>query len=144
MKSVNKVFLLGSVGRDPEIKSTASGMTIASFSLATNDARKNADGKWTDEVTWHSLVAFGRTAEIIRDYTKKGSPLLVQGKIQTRSWDDKQSGKKQYRTEIVVDELSLLGTSSAKATSVQNVHGVNITDNDLPANMQDDDDSIPF
>lgn len=146
MKGVNKVFLLGSVGKDPEVKSTASGMTIASFSLATTDRQKDAQGNWSDKVEWHTLVSFGRTAEIVRDYVKKGSPLFVQGKIQTRSWDDKQNGKKQYRTEIVVDELSLLGASSAKAAapSVQNVHGVDITDDDLPDNMQDDDNSIPF
>lgn len=133
-RSVNKVFLLGNVGNDPEIRNLPSGSVIGSFSLATTDSRKGTDGKWADEVTWHTLVSFGRTAEIVRDYVKKGSPLFVQGKIQTRSWDDKQNGKKQYRTEIVVDELSLLGTSSAKAAAppVQNVHGVDITDDDIP------------
>lgn len=133
MKGVNKVFLLGLVGKDPEVKSTASGMTIASFSMATTDRQKDAQGNWSDKTEWHSLVSFGRTAEIVRDYVKKGSPLFVQGKIQTRSWDDKQSGKKQYRTEIVVDELSLVGASTAKAgPQTPNVHGVDITDDDIP------------
>jgi single-strand DNA-binding protein len=108
-KGVNKVFLLGNVGKDPEIRATAGGMTIASFTLATADRQKGQDGQWTDKTEWHNLVAFQRTAEIVRDYVKKGTQVFVEGKIQTRSWDDKESGQKKYRTEILVNELSLLG-----------------------------------
>jgi len=108
-KGVNKVFLLGNVGKDPEIRTTAGGMTIASFSLATADRAKDQQGNWTDKTEWHNLVAFQRTAEIVRDYVKKGTQLFVEGKIQTRSWDDKESGQKKYKTEILVNELSLLG-----------------------------------
>ena len=108
-KGVNKVFLLGNVGKDPEIKATAGGMTIASFSLATADRAKDSTGNWVDKTEWHNLVAFQRTAEIVRDYVKKGTQLFVEGKIQTRSWDDKESGQKRYKTEILVNELSLLG-----------------------------------
>ena len=108
-KGDNKVFLLGNVGKDPEIKATAGGMTIATFSLATADRAKDAQGNWADKTEWHNLVAFQRTAEIVRDYVKKGTQLFVEGKIQTRSWDDKESGQKKYRTEILVNELSLLG-----------------------------------
>lgn len=108
-KGVNKVFLLGNVGKDPEIRATAGGMTIASFTLATADRQKDAQGNWTDRTEWHNLVAFQRTAEVVRDYVKKGSQLFIEGKIQTRSWDDKESGQKKYRTEILVNELSLLG-----------------------------------
>jgi len=108
-KGVNKVMLLGNVGKDPEIRTTAGGMTIASFSLATADRAKDAQGNWADKTEWHNLVCFQRTAEIVRDYVKKGSQLFVEGKIQTRSWDDKTSGEKKYRTEILVNELSLLG-----------------------------------
>jgi single-strand DNA-binding protein len=91
-KGVNKVFLLGNVGKDPEIRSTAGGMTVASFSLATADRAKDAQGNWA-----------------VRDYVKKGSQIFVEGKIQTRSWDDKTSGEKKYKTEILVNELTLLG-----------------------------------
>jgi single-strand DNA-binding protein len=84
-------------------------MTIASFTLATADRRKDAQGNWQDSTEWHNLVAFQRTAEIVRDYVKKGTQLFIEGKIQTRSWDDKESGQKKYRTEILVNELSLLG-----------------------------------
>src|SRR5208337_2582018 len=108
-KGVNKVFLLGNVGKDPEIRSTAGGMTVASFSLATADRQKDAQGNWADKTEWHNIVCFQRTAEVVRDYVKKGSQLLIEGKLQTRSWDDKESGQKKYKTEILVNELTLLG-----------------------------------
>ena len=108
-KGVNKVLLLGNVGKDPEIRSTAGGTTVASFSLATADRAKDQQGNWQDKTEWHNLVAFNRTAEIVRDYVKKGTQLFIEGKIQTRSWDDKESGQKKYKTEILVNELSLLG-----------------------------------
>lgn len=108
-KGVNKVMLLGNVGKDPEIRASGGGMTIASFSLATADRAKDQSGQWVDKTEWHNLVAFGRTAEIVRDYVKKGSQLFIEGKIQTRSWDDKESGQKKYRTEILVNDMSLLG-----------------------------------
>ena len=107
-KSVNKVILLGNVGKDPEIRSTAGGSMVANLTLATSDRQKDPQGNWQDRTEWHNLVAFQRTAEIIRDYVKKGAKLYVEGKIQTRSWDDKESGQKRYRTEIIVNDLSLL------------------------------------
>lgn len=113
-KGVNKVFLLGNVGKDPEIRATAGGMTIASFTLATADRQKGQDGQWADKTEWHNLVAFQRTAEIVRDYVKKGTQIFVEGKIQTRSWDDKESGQKKYRTEILVNDLSLLGGGAGR------------------------------
>ena len=111
-KGTNKALLLGHVGKDPEIRSTAGGMIVASFSLATADRQKDSQGNWQDKAEWHNLVAFQRTAEIVRDYVKKGTQLFIEGKIQTRSWDDKESGQKKYRTEILVNELTLLGGGS--------------------------------
>ena len=81
---------------------------VASFGLATSDRQKDAQGNWQDRTEWHNLVAFNRTAEIIRDYVKKGAKLYVEGKLSTSSWDDKQSGQKRYKTEIIVNDLSLL------------------------------------
>ena len=107
-RSVNKVTLLGNVGKDPEIRSTAGGTMVANLTLATSDRQKDAQGNWQDRTEWHNLVAFTRTAEIVRDYVKKGSKLYVEGKISTNSWDDKESGQKRYRTEILVNELVLL------------------------------------
>ncbi len=108
-KGVNKVMLLGNVGKDPEMRATQGGMVIAQFTLATADKQKDQTGNWVDKTEWHNLVCFGRTAEIVRDYVKKGSQLFIEGKIQTRSWDDKESGQKRFKTEILVNELSLLG-----------------------------------
>ena len=112
-KGVNKVFLLGRLGKDPEMRATQGGMTIASFTLATSDRAKDPQGNWQDKTEWHNLVAFQRTAEIVRDYCKKGSQVFVEGKIQTRSWDDKESGQKKYRTEILVNDLSLLDSKGS-------------------------------
>jgi single-strand DNA-binding protein len=116
-KGINKVFLLGNVGKDPEIRATAGGMTIATFSLATADRQKDTQGNWADKTEWHNLVCFQKTAEIVRDYVKKGTQLFIEGKIQTRSWDDKESGQKKYRTEILVNELTLLGSKSGGGES---------------------------
>ena len=110
-KSVNKVILLGNVGKDPEIKSTAGGTLVANLSLATSDRYKDKAGEWQDRTEWHNLVAYARGAEIMRDYVTKGSKLYVEGRITTRSWDDKESGKKIHRTEIVVGDISLLSPS---------------------------------
>jgi single-strand DNA-binding protein len=90
-KGVNKVFLLGNVGKEPEIRDTAGGTLVANFTLATADRQKDAQGNWTDKTEWHTLIAFSRTAEIVRDYVNKGSRLYIEGKLQTRSWDDKSS-----------------------------------------------------
>ncbi len=116
-RGVNKVILVGNVGKDPEIRATQGGMQIATFALATTDRSKGQDGQWTDKTEWHNLVAFQRTAEIVRDYVKKGSQIYVEGKIQTRSWDDKESGQKKYKTEILVNDLQLLGGRGEGASS---------------------------
>ena len=122
-KGVNKVFLLGRLGKDPEMRATAGGMNIASFTLATSDRQKDAQGNWQDKTEWHNLVAFQRTAEIVRDYCKKGSQVFVEGKIQTRSWDDKESGQKKYRTEILINELSLLGGGAGRSEGASSSAG---------------------
>ena len=108
-KGVNKVLLLGNVGKDPEMRATGGGTAVATFSLATAERTKDQQGNWTDKTEWHNLVAYGRTAEIVRDYVKKGKELFIEGRIQTRSWDDKESGQKKFRTEIIISEMTLLG-----------------------------------
>ena len=89
-KSVNRTFLLGHVGKNPEVGTTPGGTLTVNFSLATTDREKDRQGNWSDRTEWHNLVAYGRTAEIVRDYVSKGTQLFIQGKIQTRSWDDKE------------------------------------------------------
>jgi single-strand DNA-binding protein len=113
-KSVNKVILLGHVGKDPEIRTTNGGTLVANLSLATTDRYKDSQGEWQDRAEWHNLAAYTRAAEILRDYVKKGSKLYVEGKLTTRSWDDKDSGKKLYRTEIVVNDVSLLSGNEVR------------------------------
>ena len=146
-KTVNKVLLLGNVGKDPEIASTNGGTLVAKLSLATSERFKDKQGDWQERTEWHSLVAYARGAEILRDYVHKGSKLFVEGRLTTRSWDDKESGKKIYRTEIVIGDISLLSDNghSGKATSDQrsphndrngettgDFDGLGITDLDVP------------
>ena len=95
-KSVNRTFLLGHVGKNPEVGTTPGGTLAVNFSLATTEREKDRQGNWSDRTEWHNLIAYGRTAEIVRDYVSKGTQLFIQGKIQTRSWDDKESGQKRY------------------------------------------------
>jgi single-strand DNA-binding protein len=148
-KTVNKVILLGNVGKDPEIKSTAGGTLVANLSLATSDRYKDKGGEWQERTEWHNLVGYARGAEILRDYVRKGSKLYVEGRITTRSWDDKETGKKVYRSEIVVSEITLLsaaegsnGRSSGDGRDSQSRtnrrsepaddFGAGITDDDIP------------
>ena len=154
-KSVNKVILLGNVGKDPEIRSTAGGTMVANFTLATSDRTKDAQGNWQDRTEWHNLVAFTRTAEIIRDYVKKGSKLYVEGRLQTRNWDDKDhAGRKVYRTEIIISDLSLLSgreEGSGPYNRASQGGGASSFDQRQPAGADDisqqaeiSDDDIPF
>ena len=108
-RGVNKVILLGNLGKDPEVKSTPSGMTIASFSLATSSSVKDKDGNWQDKTEWNNIKAFGRTAEIAGEYLKKGRTVYLEGRIHYDSWDDKETGQKKYMTQILVNELTLVG-----------------------------------
>jgi single-strand DNA-binding protein len=108
-KSVNKVILIGNLGKDPEMKYTPGGMPVARMTLATNERFKDKEGNWQDRTEWHSLVAFQRTAEIAGEYLKKGRTVYIEGSLRTNSWDDKESGQKKYRTEIIVNDLVLLG-----------------------------------
>jgi single-strand DNA-binding protein len=107
-RSVNKVILLGNLGKDPEVKYTPSGTPVAKFSLATNDRYKDKDGNWQDRTEWHNVTAWARTAEIAGEYLKKGSKVYIEGSLRTHSWDDKTSGQKKFMTEIIVNDLVML------------------------------------
>jgi single-strand DNA-binding protein len=108
-KGVNKVILLGRLGKDPEVRHTPSGTPVAKFTLATSDRFKDKDGQWQDRTEWHNVTAWARTAEIVGEYLKKGAQVYIEGSLRTHSWDDKTSGQKKYMTEIVVNDLVLLG-----------------------------------
>ena len=105
---VNKVILIGNVGRDPELRYTASGTAVTNFSLATSRRYKDRDGNQREETEWHRCVAWARLAEIINQYAPKGKQLYLEGRLQTRQWDDKD-GNTKYSTEIVIEEMKLLG-----------------------------------
>jgi single-strand DNA-binding protein len=108
-KGINKVILLGHLGKDPELKYTPQGTPVAKFSLATSDRFKDKEGNWQDRTEWHNITAWGRTAEIAGEYLKKGRQVYIEGALRTHSWDDKQTGQKKYMTEVVVNDLVLLG-----------------------------------
>src|SRR5215467_14868729 len=118
MKSVNKVILVGLVGKDPEVKYTASGIPVGRFSLATNERFKDKGGKFQDRSEWHNIVVWRKLAEIVGDFVSEGAHLYIEGKLQTTSWKDRQSAEKKYRTEIVANDVVLLG-SRDKGNGVQ-------------------------
>ena len=107
---VNKVILVGNLGRDPEVRSTPSGQPVASFTLATSRRYKDRDGNRQEQTEWHNIVCFGKQAEIAGQYLVKGKQIFIEGRIQTRSWDDKSTGEKKYRTEIVCENFQMLGS----------------------------------
>ena len=109
MKSVNKVILIGNLGKDPEIKYTPQGTPVAKIAIATNERFKDKDGQWQDRTEWHNIVLWERLAEIAGEYLKKGGKVYIEGRLQTRSWDDKQTGQKKYMTEVVASDMILLG-----------------------------------
>ncbi len=106
-RSVNKVILIGNLGKDPELRYTSSGVAVASFSVATNESWKDTEGNTQERTQWHNIVAWRKLAEICGEYLKKGSKLYLEGRLQYRNYDDK-NGVKRYVTEIVMDEMLML------------------------------------
>lgn len=141
-KGINKVILIGSLGNDPEIRTTQGGAVIASLSVATNDSIKDkASGEWQERTEWHKVVLFGKAAEVARDYLKKGSQVYIEGRLQTRKWQDKE-GHDRYTTEIVGNDLQMLGGKHGGGDSQQTRPAAQqkpVSD----ANNYDDSD-IPF
>ncbi len=109
MAGVNKVILVGHLGRDPELRYAQSGTAVANATIATTERRKNRDGDWGDHTEWHRLVFFGKTAETLARYCKKGKQLYIEGALQTRDWEDKETGQKRYMTEVRVNQMVMLG-----------------------------------
>ena len=109
---INKAILFGNLTRDPELRALPSGMNVCNFSLATNRVYKDRDGKKQEQTDFHNVVVFGRQADTVNQYLKKGSSAYVEGRIQTRSWDDKTSGEKKYRTEVVAETVQFGPRSS--------------------------------
>jgi len=136
MAGINKVILVGNLGADPEMRYTPGGMAVATFRLATSETRANKDGNKETKTEWHRVVAFGKLAEICGEYLSKGKQVYIEGKIQTRSWDDKD-GNKKYTTEILANTMQMLGGRGESSS-----HGASdVSADDIPAS---DIDDVPF
>ncbi len=136
MKSVNRVILLGNLGKDPEVKRTPSGTAVARIALATNERFKDKAGQWQDKTEWHNVVLWKRLAEIAGEYLKKGTKVYIEGRLETRPWE--KDGETRYTTSIVASDVVLLGRAAEKTeaqpakAATPNIHGQIITDEDIP------------
>ncbi len=149
---LNKAIVIGNLTRDPELRSLPSGIKVCTFSLATNRVWKDKNGAKQEAADYHNVVVFGRQAETVAQYMKKGSSMLVEGRMQTRSWDDKTSGEKKYRTEIVADKTQFgprggatsgAGSSGASASSNQPAGSAEVDTIEYPEEDINPED-IPF
>jgi single-strand DNA-binding protein len=153
--SVNKVILVGRLGKDPETRYMTNGEAVTNATLATSENWKDKNGEKQEKTEWHNLVFYRRLAEIAGEYLKKGSQVYIEGKIQTRKWQDKETGKDRYTTEIIVNEMQMLG-SKAGGGSFEVVENQSAPARSAPAarpaaaapaakgNFDNFDDDIPF
>jgi single-strand DNA-binding protein len=137
-QSVNRVILIGRLGKDPEIKYTPSGVALAKFSLATDESYNDAEGNLQNQTEWHNIVVWKKQAEIAVQYLKKGTLVFLEGRIKTRSWDDPQGGKK-YMTEIIASRFVML---SSKSEGVENLKPLPVVPTQPPAPEEEED--LPF
>ncbi len=146
-RGINKVILIGNLGNDPDIRYTAGGAAVANISLATAESWKDKDtGEKQERTEWHRVVFFGRLAEIVGEYLRKGSQIYVEGRLQTRKWQDKE-GKDRYTTEIVANEMQMLGSRSSGAGSFDQTPPETSSTPQPSSNQKandDFDDDIPF
>jgi single-strand DNA-binding protein len=153
-KSVNKVILIGNLGKDPEVKYTPQGTAVAKITLATNERFKDKSGTWQDRTEWHNVVLWQRLAEIAGEYLKKGGKVYIEGRLQTRSWDDKQTNQKKYMTEVVANDLVLLsgrgdaggggGEGSSGSRGASNHFDQSTPEPELAGASPITDEDIPF
>jgi single-strand DNA-binding protein len=139
MAAVNKVILIGNLGADPEVKYLSNGTTVANFRIATTENRMNRSGEKTTTTEWHRIVAFGRLAEICGEYLKKGKQIYIEGRLRTRSWEDKD-GNKRSTTEIVAARMQMLGAPGGPAEVSGLAKEVDIDQEVVPG----PDDDVPF
>ncbi|MBN2289584.1 MAG: single-stranded DNA-binding protein [Candidatus Glassbacteria bacterium] len=151
--NVNKAILIGNLGGDPELRYTSNNMPVVNFTVATNESWVNKEGVREERTEWHRVIAWGRLAEICNEKLHKGSQVYVEGRIQTRSWED-QSGQKRFVTEIVANEMVILGGRSGEGTSqaaggerkkqASPAQGTDESYDDFQPPEQDVDDDLPF
>jgi single-strand DNA-binding protein len=141
-KSLNKVQLIGNLGREVEIRYTPNGTPVAKVSLATNENFKNKKGEWVSRTEWHNLILWSRLAEIAGEFLKKGSKIYVEGRLATRTWDDRtHKGVKHYMTEIVVSDLIMLDGKAKSSPAEEPEYQESASDGHAPIGMDED---IPF
>jgi single-strand DNA-binding protein len=138
-KSLNKVMLIGNLGKDPELRYTTSGVAVATFSVATNESWKDQDGNLQERTEWHNIVAWRKLAEICGEWLKKGKKVYIEGRIQTRSYDDKNTGVKKYITEIVADSMIMLDSKGGAEAAGERSSG-----SEPAAATGPNDDPLPF
>ncbi len=141
MAGINKVILIGNLGKDPEVRTLENGTKVANFTLATSETYKNRDGQKVTTTEWHNIVLWRGLAEIADRYLKKGNQVYIEGKIKTRSWDDKD-GNKRYTTEIVGDNLTMLG--GRRDTEEADAGTASVQDKPPDNNVADEKDDLPF
>jgi len=143
-RSLNKVMLIGNLGRDPELRYTTSGTAVATFTLATNDSWKDADGNMQERTEWHNIVAWKKLAEICGEWLKKGKKVYIEGRIQTRSYDDKNTGTKRYITEIVAEDMLMLDSKGSAERDTGEPGGSKTAPSAETAQAGKVDDDLPF
>ena len=142
---VNKVILLGNLGKDPIINKTKDGKSIASFSIATSESRKDKDGNKQEKTEWHNIVIFGKLAEIVEKYVKKGSKVYLEGKISYETYE--KEGEKKYTTKIIADTMTMLSSangSESKESSTQSTQSTNEASNEATIPAPTDEENLPF
>ena len=137
--SVNKIVLVGHLGADPESRFTPSGVAVSTFNMATNESWKNKDGEYEDRTEWHRIVLYGKAAETASEYMKKGQLAYVEGRIRTRSWEDKD-GMTRYTTEVLGDRFTMLGRKSENKSTAPAEAGAGAS----AGGGGGDDDDLPF
>ncbi len=142
MASVNKAILIGNLGKDPEIRYTQSGQAVTTFSIATTRRWRDKDGANQEQTDWHNIVVWGRQAENANQYLKKGSPVFIEGRIQTRNYEDKD-GQKRWITEIVAQSVQFLGRPGESGGSRES-SGAPSHQDEPPPDISEDDDDLPF
>ena len=143
MRGINKVILIGNLGRDPEIRYTTSGQAVANFTLATTEGRTSKDGDKQEYTEWHRIVAWGRLAEICGEYLSKGKMIYVEGSLRTRSWEDKE-GKTRWTTEVIARNMQMLSPAGSRPDSPPDRSDRNSDDFELDDDSFGSDDDIPF
>lgn len=143
MASVNKVILVGNLGSDPEVKYLPSGMAVANFNIATTEKWTGKDGNPGEKTEWHRIVVFGKTAENCQKYLKKGRQIYVEGRIQTREWNDKE-GNKRTTTEIVANQVTFLGSGPGRSEGGRETAAPEGNFVSEPSPLGSSDDDIPF